>query len=85
MGEIQIMKFEVIVSLKPDVLDPQGRAICETLQRLGFAQLKNLQVAKRFVLEVNGDAGEASALVEKIASEYLANPVAEQFSIVRLN
>lgn len=76
--------YEVLVSLKKEVLDPEGRAILETLKRHGFSSLKAVQIAKRYVLEIDdhGDAGRA--LAEQIAREYLANPVAETFEVRQL-
>jgi phosphoribosylformylglycinamidine synthase len=52
------MKYEVVVELKEEVLDTQGRAIQQTLQRLGHEQLKSVKVSKRFVLEVEGNGGQ---------------------------
>lgn len=78
------MNYEVIVQLKKEVLDPEGRAIQETLGRLGFCGLKGVTVAKRYVLEFDDAAADAEKRVEEIAREYLANPVAETFQIRRL-
>ncbi len=78
------MNFEVIVELKPEVLDTQGRAIKEALQRLGHHDLKSVKVTKRFVLEIEGKEGDAEKLVQKLAEEHLANSVAETFSSKRL-
>jgi phosphoribosylformylglycinamidine synthase PurS subunit len=78
------MKYEVIVELKEEVLDTQGRAIQQTLQRLGHEQLKSVKVSKRFVLEVEGNEAEAAKLVQTLAAEHLANPVAETFSCRKL-
>lgn len=76
------MQYEVIVQLKSEVLDPAGRAIKETLGRLGHQQLKDVRVGKRFVLEIEGADSEKT--IEKIAQEYLANPVAETWQIRKL-
>lgn len=79
------MKFEVIVELKEEVLDTQGRAIQQTLKRLGHEDLVGVKVSKRFVLDVNSD-DEAGArrLVDTLAAAHLANPVAETFISRRL-
>ena len=74
------MKYEVIVELKEEVLDTQGRAILQTLQRLGHESLKSVKVSKRFVIELEGSEAEAAKLVQSIAAEHLANSVAETFS-----
>ena len=81
------MKFEVVVQLKKEVLDPEGRAIQETLGRLGFNHLKEVETSKRFVLTLEDatPAEEAVKMVEKVAHEYLANPVSQSFTINKLD
>jgi len=78
------MTYEIIVQLKAEVLDPEGRAIQETLARLGFGALKAVQVAKRYSIELDAKAPEADELVQRIAREYLANPVSETFQVRKL-
>ena len=78
------MKYEVIVELKDEVLDTQGRAIQQTLARLGYVDLTSVKVSKRFVLEISGDEAQGLALVQKLSAEHLANTVAETFSYRRL-
>lgn len=78
------MQFEVLVELKGEVLDTEGRAIGESLRRLGFNDLKDVKVTKRFVLNIEGDAQRADQVVNQIAKEYLANPVSEIFKVKRL-
>lgn len=78
------MKYEVLVELKEEVLDTQGRAIQQTLLRLGHDRLGSVKVSKRFVLDVAGDEAQAAALVKTLAAEHLANPVAEIFTIRKL-
>lgn len=78
------MTYEVIVQLKKEVLDPEGRAIQESLGRLGFRALRGVTVSKRYVLDLEGDQGDGQAAAEKIAREYLANPVSETFQIRKL-
>ena len=76
--------YEVIVRLKPEVLDPEARAIQETLTRIGFAGVKGLQVSKRYVLSIEDHGANAAGHAEQIAREYLANPVSETFQIRKL-
>ena len=76
--------YEVIVRLKPEVLDPEARAIQETLTRIGFAGVKGLQVSKRYVLTLEDRGATAAGLAEQITREYLANPVSETFQIRKL-
>lgn len=78
------ISFEIIVQLKREVLDPEGRAIQETLGRLGFDALKGVTVAKRYVVDIDGSSTTAQGLAEQIAREYLANPVSETYQIRQL-
>jgi phosphoribosylformylglycinamidine synthase len=79
-------KYEIIVQLKKEVLDPEGRAIQETLGRLGFRALKAVEVSKRYVVEIAESAAEegVEAAAARIAREFLANPVSETFQVKRL-
>lgn len=79
-----MMNFEVIVELKGEVLDVQGRAIRETLSRLGNSTVNDVKVGKRFVLSLSGNESEATAQAEHIAKEFLANPVSETFRLRKL-
>jgi phosphoribosylformylglycinamidine synthase PurS subunit len=78
------MNYEVIVELKPEVLDTQGRAIKDALNRLGHEGLKSVRVQKRFVLEIAEDVADPEELVKRLAAEHLANSVAETFTAKRL-
>lgn len=77
------MRFEVLVELKPEVLDTQGRAVEETLSRLGH-KLKGVRLSKRYLLEFGADTADPEGEARRIASEVLANPVAETFHLRRL-
>ncbi len=70
----------VTVRLQPEVLDPEGRAILATLQRLGYDKLKDVRVAKRYELEFDATA-DLHATSARIAAQLLANPVAEVYQI----
>ena len=74
------MKYEVVVELKKDVLDPEGRAIEESLGRLGHP-VKNLRVSKRYVFELEADNEE---LARTLAAKHLANPVSQVFELRKL-
>ncbi|WP_141736680.1 phosphoribosylformylglycinamidine synthase subunit PurS [Oligoflexus tunisiensis] len=78
------MMYEVVVELKEEVLDTQGRAIQQTLARLGATQLKAVKVSKRFLLDLDGDEASNLELVQKLAAEHLANPVSETFKCRKL-
>lgn len=71
--------------LKPEIHDPQGEAIASACHRLGFDQVVGVRQGKRFEVEL-GERGEpadeaALARVAELASELLANPVIEEFSV----
>jgi phosphoribosylformylglycinamidine synthase len=78
------MTYEIIVQLKKEVLDPEGRAIQETLGRLGYQGLKGVTVSKRYVVEIDPGHKTPDQLAEEIAKEYLANPVSETFQLRKL-
>lgn len=72
----------VDVMLKPEIHDPQGEAISQACQRLGFGQVLGVRQGKRFEVEVSGAADEAAlAGVRDLAGELLANPVIEEFTV----
>ncbi|MBS3960397.1 MAG: phosphoribosylformylglycinamidine synthase subunit PurS [Sandarakinorhabdus sp.] len=73
------MKARVTVSLKPGVLDPQGRAIHHALEGLGFAQVSDVRVGKLIELEVAD--GTTEAQVAEMARKLLANTVIENFRV----
>ncbi len=75
-------KIVVEVMLKPEILDPQGKAVASALPRLGFTFATSVRQGKRFEIEVAGDATPAQlAEVEKAASTLLANPVIENYTV----
>jgi phosphoribosylformylglycinamidine synthase subunit PurS len=72
----------VDVVLKPEIHDPQGEAISRACHRLGFGQVVSVRQGKRFEVEFTGPADEATlARIGELASELLANPVLEDFSV----
>ena len=77
MGE----QYEVLVELKQEVLDTEGRAILDALHRLGHDSVKNIRVSKRFVVDLNASSVDNGTVVETIASEVLANPVSQTIKI----
>ena len=79
------MEYEVLVQLKGEVLDPEARAIQETLKSQGIEGIADVTVAKRYVISLSKDAQSPDALIADIASRYLANPVAQTFKIKRLS
>jgi phosphoribosylformylglycinamidine synthase subunit PurS len=78
------MQVEVLVQLKGEVLDPEGRAIQETLKLQGISGLSDVRVAKQYVLTIDTPAEQALNIAERIASLYLANPVSQTFTLRKL-
>ena len=77
------MKAKVYVTLKPSVLDPQGKAIHHSVESLGFTGVGDIRQGKFFEISFDGAADEADAraAVERIAKDVLANPVIEDYRI----
>ena len=74
----------VVVSVmpKPEILDPQGKAVQGALPRLGFKGVTDVRQGKRFELEVDGEVTEARlAELQQLAGTLLANPVIEDWSV----
>ena len=72
----------VDVMLKPEILDPQGKAVLGALPRLGFDGVTDVRQGKRFELEIEGELTEARrAEVEKMAETLLSNPVIEDYAV----
>lgn len=76
------MKYQVLVRLKPGVLDVQGKAVENGLKDKKFEAIKNIRVGRVIELEVDGvGAAEAKAQVDEVCKLLLANPVIEQYEI----
>ena len=72
----------VDVSLKREILDPQGRAVMGALGRLGLTGVADVRQGKQFVLNIDGDVDEAKlAQIHEIASTLLSNSVIEDFTV----
>ncbi len=72
----------VDVMPKPEILDPQGKAVLGALPRLGFAGVTDVRQGKRFVLELEGEiTDEVLAEVHQMAEMLLSNPVIENFEV----
>jgi phosphoribosylformylglycinamidine synthase len=75
-------RFAVNVTPKPGILDPQGRAVEGSLGHLGIEGVSAVRVGRRVELTVEAaDAAEATAVVERLATELLANPLIEAYAI----
>ena len=77
------MKAKVYVTLKPSVLDPQGKAIHHSVELLGFENVADVRQGKYFEIALNTELSEADAkaAAEKIAKDVLANPVIEDYKV----
>ena len=77
------MKVKVIVTLKDGVLDPQGKAIQQTLNGMSFSDVKQVRQGKYFDIDVNvEDEKKAKNKVEEMCKKLLANLVIEDYKIL---
>ncbi|HEY7590791.1 MAG TPA: phosphoribosylformylglycinamidine synthase subunit PurS [Candidatus Limnocylindrales bacterium] len=78
-------RFAVNVTPKPGILDPQGRAVESSLGHLGIAGVSEVRVGRRVELTVEAaDEREARAIVERLATELLSNPLIEAWTLDEL-
>ena len=79
------MKISVIITLKKDVLDPQGKVIHQTLDGMGFNNLNEVRQGKYFEIDTKeNDPKKAKDKVEEMCKKLLANLVIENYKIVDL-
>lgn len=79
------MKALVFVTLKNDVLDPQGKAIQRASASLGHAAVRSVRQGKLFELELDAaDRAAAERLARELAEKLLSNPVIEDYRIERI-
>jgi phosphoribosylformylglycinamidine synthase subunit PurS len=77
-----VARVVVDVMPKPEILDPQGKAVLGALPRLGFSGVTDVRQGKRFELEIDGEVTDAVlAEVEKMAGTLLSNPVIENYTV----
>ena len=77
------MRIKVIVTLKNGVLDPQGKAIQQTLNGMGFSEVNQVRQGKYFDIEVGEtDENEAKFKVDEMCKKLLANLVIEDYKIL---
>ena len=75
-------RFAVNVTPKPGILDPQGRAVEQSLPHLGIVGVSGVRVGRRVELTVEAaDAAAARTVVDRLAGELLANPLIEAFTV----
>jgi phosphoribosylformylglycinamidine synthase PurS subunit len=79
------LKFSVKVTLKKDVLDPQGKVVQQTLNNLGMDTLVNLRQGKYFEIEINeNDVVKAKNKIEEMCKKLLVNLIIEDYEISKL-
>ena len=77
------MKVSAIITLKKDVLDPQGKVIHQALDGMGFENISEVRQGKYFEIDVNeNDPNKAKAVVEDMCKKLLANLVIENYKII---
>ena len=77
------MKVSAIITLKKDVLDPQGQVIHQTLDGMGFKNIDEVRQGKYFEIEVKeNDPTKAKGIVEDMCKKLLANLVIENYKII---
>ena len=77
------MKVKVYVSLKKGVLDPQGKAVLNTLHSLKYQEFKDVRVGKFFEIEVSDSLKDKETLeqkVKEISEKVLSNPIIESYT-----
>ena len=76
------MKISVIVTLKKDVLDPQGKVVKQTLKNMGHKNIEDVRQGKYFEIELNEiDKSKAKKTIEEICKNLLTNAVIENYEI----
>ena len=76
------MKISATVTLKKDVLDPQGKVVNQTLKNMGYNNVLNIRQGKYFEIELNEtDKEKAKKIVEEICKKLLTNVVIEDYTI----
>ena len=79
------MKALVKVTLKSDVLDPQGKAIRSACAQLGYQAIESVRQGKLFEISLAASSeAEARRLLEELAGKLLANPVIEDYAILKI-
>ena len=79
------MKFSVTVTLKKDVLDPQGKVVLNTLVNMGMNNLKNIRQGKHFEIEIDEkNQLKAEELINEMCKKLLVNLIIEDYKINKL-
>ena len=77
-------RFEVVVALKDDLLDPQGKTIEDALPTSGWSNVSDVRVGKSITLTVDAESeAAAEEVVSEMAEQFQSNPVIERFHVRR--
>ena len=77
------MKVKIVVTLKTGVLDPQGKAIQQTLSGMGFKNIKEVRQGKYFDIQIDeNNETKAKSIAEDMCKKLLANLVIEDYKII---
>lgn len=76
------MRARVSVFPRPEILDPQGKAITEGLHRIGFSEVAEVRAGKSFEIEIDvDDEGAALRRLEEMCERLLVNPIMEDYTL----
>ena len=76
------MKISITVTLKEDVLDPQGKVVKQTLKNMGYNNIENVRQGKYFEIELNeNDRKKSEKIIDDICKNLLSNTVIENYKI----
>ena len=79
------LKFSVTVTLKKDVLDPQGKVVQDTLVNMGMNNLKSIRQGKHFEIEINeNDQTTAEKKINEMCKKLLVNLIIEDYQINKI-
>ena len=79
------MKFAVTITLKKDVLDPQGKVVGQTLKNIGIENLKSIRQGKFFEIDLDeNDSNKGEMKVKEMCEKLLANQIIEDFQINKI-
>ncbi|KKB35742.1 phosphoribosylformylglycinamidine synthase subunit PurS [Bacillus thermotolerans] len=72
-------KVKVFVTLKESVLDPQGKAVQQSLTNLGYQGVQDVRIGKYMELSIDGSSQDVEATVKEVCEKLLSNPVIEDY------
>lgn len=72
-------QVKVIVTLKPSLLDAQGRVVKDALNNMGYSDVQQVRIGKYMEVEVSGESGDLDAEIRAMCEKLLSNPVIEDY------